>query len=1081
MSAAKRYPRVGLKHSRPNATALAVSQSTHAHAADSAGISTSAMALAVSQATHAHYADSAGVSLPAAPSDITTFQVTSAASGTHPFTFGHVFAQGDVPTGTVANGDSTSWQCSPTTYWPDGSVRHAVIAGRAVCVANVPKVITLTASTAAGGTALTETDLAAALPTVTIAAGAFTWALNSSVSTADLHRTVCTGPVMSNFIYRKAVSGSNHLVLWADCRVYSDGNVEIFPWVENAYFLVASPTADTRTYAVTIGGVSEFNESVAVAHHTRVPLLNASSPVSFSYWTGTDPQLTPTHDSAYLKASRMLPNYSGVTLSSTTLNNFGQAYTPNTLAGISSAMGSAGSSAAILNAASAAYVMTGDIRAWKAAQVHDLSGGSWSTHYRDHATNEPFSFAAYPSASLQIQDTPTVPEGAGTVNGSHVRSHQPSYGFLMWLCAARWWFLDEMLMWVGDNYLLQTVANRAPPAGAGSSGILRTNAGSNTERGAAWALRTLAQALVSVPSSHALYADTKASWEANMTWYATQNTSANGGVTINSLGINGFYGDFSASAYTDPTNSTTHCYSAGWMQQMFVGVMGFAWDLRLPQTTEAHHQTVRDFAYTLPVALAGDGVGSNWDWRNFTVFALNYGPIDDTFYTTWSSAYAPYKTGYGLGTPSGTALYGHSSNTAMEVTGSSPTYFGMGMTALAYAVEHGKAGAAAGWERVVGASNFASILAGSKMQEEFVYAVQPRTPLWMVGQEVNEWRLLESTNLSAQPVMSPAGSGAPQGKQDAWCGWHVDTRTSKVYSAGQGGHDDYHGNEVNVIDMAAGVPAWSELLASSAPADVTANSDYYTDGRPCSVHGYHGAVFIESLDRALRFPGGSRSTAGNPSQSITAFNAATGSWDGVGTWGGLSAPVSVGAGDGAYAKHPTTEDVYCWWSNARISRWNKGTPGTFTTLIGSPPQAAYYTAAAVDPTRGTSGKVFFLGSGVGAICHVLDIDSNTLSAVTLTGTDITTGSGYGLVYVEATDRFYACKPSAGGSSVYEITPTSGTTWACALLSTTGGSSLPVTNSNSAYYPFTKFLYLPALGGVVFGPRWTTGVWFLRLH
>jgi hypothetical protein len=329
--------------------------------------------------------------------------------------------------------------------------------------------------------------------------------------------------------------------------------------------------------------------------------------------------------------------------------------------------------------------------------------------------------------------------------------------------------------------------------------------------------------------------------------------------------------------------------------------------------------------------------------------------------------------------------------------------------------------------------------------------------------------------------MTDATGGYPAGKQDAWCGWHGDTRSGKVYSVGQGGHNDYHGNEVNVIDLAQNVPAWSQLVAPTSGANVTSNQDYYADGKPCSIHGYHTAVMIESLNRALRFPGGSRSTIGFPTRSITSFNLETGAYDGAATWSALTYPFFPGAGEAAYAKHPTNENVYAWMSNGYFGRWNMGLPGTWTSLLAPPSTpAAYYTAGACDPSR---NHVLWLGGGLsGNVCHRYDITGNTLTRITLTGTDISgSAAGCGLVYVAATDRYYACVPSSGGSSLYVITPNSGTSWACSPVSTTGGGSIPSTSGNSAFAPYTKFLYLPTLGGCAFGPRWGHNVHFLRLH
>ena len=668
-----------------------------------------------------------------------TFGVLSTVGGTNlPFTYGHVFKEGDVPSGQYVNSDLTDWQCVPTTYWPDGSVRHAIISGRATCTSNVLKSIALSVSSSdRSGTTLTETNLASALPTVTLQAGGDSFTLNSLVGTSAKHRTVCTGPVMSNWIYRRAISGSNHLVAWFDVRLYVGGNVEIFPWVENAYLTVASPVNDVRTWTLTIGGVQKFSQSIDVKHHSR-PVLVSGAPMP--YWTGTDPQIVPKHDVAYLRATKMVPNYGWTSPSASKLNGLQQTYTPNTLAGINSAMGAAGSSAAILNNADALYAASGDSRAWKASVVFAMSGGSWSIHHRAEATstqgsagypNEPFMFSQYPNASIQIQNSPTIPEGSGGTNGTPVISHQPNYGYLQWLCSARWWFLEETLFWGGWNYLYNTVDNRKGAGASGANGVIKTSAGANTDRGGAWGLRTLAQGFVSVPSTHPCYSSLKTSWEANTSWYKalTIDGTVEGGSDVNSLGIMGFYGSFSSSVYS-AGNSSTEMYGAGWMQGMFQHVLGFTWDLSLPQdsASQTRHQAIRDLGYTAVVARTGDGSGNSWRYRNFIVYGLNWGTIGGSYYSSWDGAYAKYKAGFGITNDGdgGTSLFSHSSQTVLAPGSSSKPYFGQALTALAYAVDHGKTGASAGWARVSGASNFDSYTA-AEFNDEPEHGVIPRT------------------------------------------------------------------------------------------------------------------------------------------------------------------------------------------------------------------------------------------------------------------------------------------------------------------------------------------------------------------
>ena len=658
------------------------------------------------------------------------FGVISSVGGTNvPFTFGHPFKKGDVPAGQFVDSDLTDWQVNPLTYWDDGSLKHAIISGRANLSANVEKKITLSvSSTNRTGTALTEAHLAAAIATVATAGGSDVATLNTLIGTSALKRTICSGPVMSSFLYRKAVAGSNHLVSWFEVRLYVGGAVEVLPFVENAYLTVANPVNDVRTWTFSVGGTARFSQSIDLKHHSRAILANGQS---ITHWINiTDPQVSPRHDVNYLAATKLIPNFGWRNPSQAKLNGLQQTYSPNTLAGINSSMGVAGSSAAILNNPDALYVVSADPRAWRASVVFAASGGSWSTHFRDQATNDPFKFSDFPDASIQVQGTPTIPEGSGPTNGNAVISHQPSYGYLQWLCSGRWFFLEEMLFWSGWNYLYNTVDNRKGAGSSGANGVIKTSSGANTDRGGAWGMRTLAQALALLPTTHPCYASLKASWEANTAWYKALviDGTVDGGASVNSLGVMGFYGSFAGSVYDNGGDG--QMYGAGWMQAMVHQVLGFTWDIELPQDSASatRHQAIRDHGYSMEVGRTGDGSGGSWHYRNFIAYGLNWGAIGGTYYGSWNTAYPFYKARYGITNENdgGTSLFSHSSQTVLAPGSSSLPYFGQALTALAYAVDHGKAGASTGWSRIAAASNFASYTE-AEFNDAPEYGVVPRT------------------------------------------------------------------------------------------------------------------------------------------------------------------------------------------------------------------------------------------------------------------------------------------------------------------------------------------------------------------
>ena len=61
----------------------------------------------------------------------TPFSSTTGTSSNLPITFGHVFRQGDVPSGTlpriIVSSGYVLTQVDPKVYYPDGSIKHAIL------------------------------------------------------------------------------------------------------------------------------------------------------------------------------------------------------------------------------------------------------------------------------------------------------------------------------------------------------------------------------------------------------------------------------------------------------------------------------------------------------------------------------------------------------------------------------------------------------------------------------------------------------------------------------------------------------------------------------------------------------------------------------------------------------------------------------------------------------------------------------------------------------------------------------------------------------------------------------------------
>jgi hypothetical protein len=104
-----------------------------------------------------------------------SFTLTSAAGGASlPFTLGQAFRQGQVPAGKFVGSSLPGLQVTPKNTWPDGSLKFAILSGRATLAANTAKTYTLTAAGAAGtAAALGTAALRATNITAAVSAGSY--------------------------------------------------------------------------------------------------------------------------------------------------------------------------------------------------------------------------------------------------------------------------------------------------------------------------------------------------------------------------------------------------------------------------------------------------------------------------------------------------------------------------------------------------------------------------------------------------------------------------------------------------------------------------------------------------------------------------------------------------------------------------------------------------------------------------------------------------------------------------------------------------------------------------------------------
>lgn len=656
-----------------------------------------------------------------------SFALTSSTGGSNlPFTVGQAFKQGEVPSGSGVVGSISSLQAIPKNQWPDGSVRYAIISGRATLTANSPTTVSLSLGSPTSGTVLTTADLRATNVTASIGAGSFGTVSWSGADFDAPFMAWVSGPEMSSWIYRKPIGSDAHLVGWIEVRVYAGGAVEVLPWVENGYLRVAGPTDKNATYTFTLGGTQRYSQSLDLLNHQRMVLASGTT---YTHWLGTDPRIIPRQDVAYLQATKLVPTYVGVTSSSSSLwSRITQSYTPLAQADYPASIGATGYHGSIgpIPEWDVAYLTSqGDARAFRGVVVDGYSAGRYGIHFRDETTNRPPRFSSYPS--LVLANTSGITDIGASSAGSYTpsasggspptwkTSHHPSVGYMAYLLTGYFYFVEEIEFSATVGFLKQNDTGRQ-----GAKGLLLTNAGANTTRGAAWSLRTLIQAATITPDSDPLHGEYVTSFEENVNYYyATYITTANN----DPQGI--------CAPYEDYTPGTPPYMHSIWMEDFLTFSFGYGKDLvPLSSSGQSKLNAFLTWKYQSIVGRFGGAASDEYCYRDAAVYTMAVSPSagaqwDGTapagsWYPNWAGIYQG-TLGHSNDCNSGNTLRGSSGADPATFDG----YWGNLRPALAYAVDQGAAGAATAYARLTGASNYAT--GAATLNDVPVWGIKPRT------------------------------------------------------------------------------------------------------------------------------------------------------------------------------------------------------------------------------------------------------------------------------------------------------------------------------------------------------------------
>jgi hypothetical protein len=591
-----------------------------------------------------------------------------------PFSLGQVFRKGDVPAGQSLVLNTPAFQVTPIAAWDDGSVKLALVAGRVDLSANVTTTVAISAGAASGAMALTESDLIAANPSASVTYGSYGTVNLGSLLGVTATRVLVehAGPHYAAFQYIAGFPADSSVRAVFYVQLWSGGAYRVRVAIENGT-AVSTASAKSGTATVTIAGVQRFSGSVSMGTGTRWDAVGAS----FS-------EASALHDAAYLRATKLVPNFGFTNPSAQALSALPTSYTPMDGLHYEVDMGAPGYSEGIglMPHWDALYCTSGDARARDSTLAHGRAYGCYGIYFRDPNTKRMPRFSDHPTAYANNEALP----GSGSYRWEF--AHHPNAGYLPWLITAERFFLETMQ---ANAWACYYTCN---PNGGGANRLYNSQT-----RGRAWRLRTLALVAAVSPTGDPVAADCRANVAANLAHWKTANIDTNTPAT----GLIGIYDDKAPG-----TDGFQHSI----FESLFlVSSIGFAWDAEPGFNTaqKAVHQAVRDFAYRVPVGLTGRGqpAYNEFSYRRAPgPYQMVIGPDSNSLYASWDEI---YRATYGdqLISSDGLSLLESYADNATAMAFPQGNW-GHVITALSYAKDHGAAGAAAGYSRVTGASNWSA-------------------------------------------------------------------------------------------------------------------------------------------------------------------------------------------------------------------------------------------------------------------------------------------------------------------------------------------------------------------------------------
>lgn len=604
---------------------------------------------------------------------ITNVSVVSTAAGAQanvPITFGHVFAKGHLMpnqsvTGTLTGGVSIPLQMDVKATHADGSVRHAIVSGVILSLLagqSINMDLVKRATSPNNAPAVTPASLLAngfsAGVTLNVAGLDYSAAVENLMAGAP-DRTWLSGPTANEWHYSASLKNAGtphpHLSVRFAIRAYSNSVATVDVTVENTWTYGPNPQNYLYDGTVLVGGVPVFT-TTGLNHFRQARWRKVF------WWGATAPAIDLKHNSAYLIATKAVPNYDPTTVASESglsalntkwntsdtglmRNGIVNAYFPAT--GGRPDIGP-------LPQWNALHVISMDPRAKRVSLGTGDLAGHFPIHFRDKNTGYPLSIENYPYAgNVGTTGDHTPPGGASQkfppcpfeITDSKCEAswssgltkivltpddaHQPSMAYYPYLITGDYFYLEELHFWANYNIL-----TRNPPTRGLDKGLTP----SMQVRGQAWSLRTITHAAYLTPDTHPLKGYFTSRLSNNLQWY---NQTYSNNPNTNLLGFvdgkGGLIQEFNPIAYA--VKSVSSRGIAPWQDDYFTWSIGNMVEMGVGDALlQSEAAKLLAWKSKFPV---GRMTASGYCWNDASIYnlAVRDGGATTAFYTTFEQVW----------------------------------------------------------------------------------------------------------------------------------------------------------------------------------------------------------------------------------------------------------------------------------------------------------------------------------------------------------------------------------------------------------------------------------------------------------